>query len=92
MSVSVGINGTVNGGSASSPTGNSTMNINSFPTKENKVKAEAITGQRQESVHETLQLHQKTIQNLQEKVNISSSSLCALFNVTNLLNIYFSLT
>jgi len=36
MPVSAGINGTVNGRSASSPAVKSAMNINSFPAKQNK--------------------------------------------------------
>lgn len=74
LSVSVGVNGTVNGRSASSPTGNSALSNSSLPAKGNKEKTKANCSLSQKSSQDKGQLHQKTIQKTKEKVNI-----CLLF-------------
>ncbi|XP_056289566.1 bromodomain adjacent to zinc finger domain protein 2B isoform X2 [Pseudoliparis swirei] len=66
-SVSVGVIGTVNGRSASSPTGNSAVNTNSFPTKRNVEKTKANSTQSQKNSQELSQLHQKITQKTKEK-------------------------
>ncbi|XP_019110796.2 bromodomain adjacent to zinc finger domain protein 2B isoform X3 [Larimichthys crocea] len=66
-SVSVGVSGTVNGRSASSPTGNSAGNTGSFPTKGNMEKTKANSSRSQKSSQDLRQLHQKTIQKTKEK-------------------------
>lgn len=73
MLISVGVNGTVNGRSASSPTGNSAVNTSSFPAKGNKEKTKANSGQSPKSCQDPGQLHQKTVQKTKEKVNVLSS-------------------
>ncbi|KAM9347625.1 bromodomain adjacent to zinc finger domain protein 2B [Symphorus nematophorus] len=62
-----GVIGTVNGRSASSPTGNSAVNTGSFPTKRNKEKTKANSSLSQKSSQDLCQLHQKTIQKTKEK-------------------------
>ncbi|CAJ1079290.1 bromodomain adjacent to zinc finger domain protein 2B isoform X1 [Xyrichtys novacula] len=64
-SVSVGVTGTVNGRSASSPTGNSAVNTSSAPTKETKEKAKA--NRTQKSSRDLGQLQQKTVPKIKEK-------------------------
>ncbi|XP_044221779.1 bromodomain adjacent to zinc finger domain protein 2B isoform X1 [Thunnus albacares] len=66
-SVSVGMNGTVNGRSASSPTGNSAASNSSLPAKGNKEKTKANCSRSQKSSQDMGQLHQKTIQKTKEK-------------------------
>ncbi|XP_070831693.1 bromodomain adjacent to zinc finger domain protein 2B isoform X2 [Chaetodon trifascialis] len=66
-SVSVGVTGTVNGRSASSPTGNTAVNTSSFPTKGNTEKTKAISSLSQKSGQDPCQLHQKTVQKRNEK-------------------------
>ncbi|XP_053184463.1 bromodomain adjacent to zinc finger domain protein 2B-like [Scomber japonicus] len=66
-SVSVGVNGTVNGRSASSPTGNSAVSNSSLPAKGNKEKTKANCSRSQKSSQDKGQLHQKTIQKIKEK-------------------------
>ncbi|XP_071328889.1 bromodomain adjacent to zinc finger domain protein 2B-like isoform X2 [Trachinotus anak] len=66
-SVSVGVNGTVNGRSASSPTGNSAVNTSSFPAAGNKEKTKANRSRSQKSSQDLVQLHQKTVQKTKEK-------------------------
>lgn len=66
LPVSVGVIGTVNGRSASSPTGNSAVNTSSFPTKGNKEKTKANSSLTQKSRQDLGQLHQKTIQKTKE--------------------------
>ncbi|XP_070770351.1 bromodomain adjacent to zinc finger domain protein 2B [Enoplosus armatus] len=66
-SVSVGVIGTVNGRSASSPTGNSAVNTSSFPTKGNTEKTKANSSRSQKSSQDLGQLHQKTVQQAKEK-------------------------
>ena len=70
LSVSVGVNGTVNGRSASSPTGNSAVSNSSLPAKGNKEKTKANCSRSQKSSQDKGQLHQKTIQKIKEKVNV----------------------
>lgn len=77
MAVSVGVNGTVNGRSASSPTANSTfndVNSSSFPAKGNKEKSKTRCNRSQKSRQNVGHLHQKSIQNTKEKVKICSST------------------
>lgn len=69
LPVSVGVIGTVNGRSASSPTGNSAVNTSSFPTKGNKEKTKANSSRTQKNIQDLGQLHQTTIQKTKEKVN-----------------------
>lgn len=69
MPVSVGVIGTVNGRSASSPTGNSAVNTSSFPTKGNKEKTKANSSRGQKSIQDLSQLNQKNIQKTKEKVS-----------------------
>ncbi|XP_040913067.1 bromodomain adjacent to zinc finger domain protein 2B isoform X2 [Toxotes jaculatrix] len=66
-SVSVGVNGTVNGRSASSPTGNSTVNTSSFPAKGNKEKTKANSSPSPKSSQDPGHLHQKTVQKTKKK-------------------------
>ncbi|XP_059199016.1 bromodomain adjacent to zinc finger domain protein 2B-like [Centropristis striata] len=66
-SVPVGVIGTVNGRSASSPTGNSTVNTSSFPTKGSTEKTKANSSRSQKSSQDLSQLHQKIIQKTKEK-------------------------
>lgn len=68
MSVSVGVTGTVNGRSASSPTGHSAVNTSSFPTKGNTEKTEANSSQSQKSRQDLGQLQRKITQKTKEKV------------------------
>ncbi|XP_023261364.1 LOW QUALITY PROTEIN: bromodomain adjacent to zinc finger domain protein 2B-like [Seriola lalandi dorsalis] len=65
-SVSVGVNGTVNGRSASSPTGNSAVNTSSFPATGNKDKTKA-NSRSQKSSPDLGRLHQKTVMKTKEK-------------------------
>ncbi|XP_018557852.1 bromodomain adjacent to zinc finger domain protein 2B isoform X3 [Lates calcarifer] len=67
QSCASGVNGTVNGRSASSPTGNSAVNTSSFPAKGNKEKTKANSGQSPKSCQDPGQLHQKTVQKTKEK-------------------------
>ncbi|XP_069558573.1 bromodomain adjacent to zinc finger domain protein 2B-like isoform X2 [Brachyistius frenatus] len=64
-SVSVGVKGTVNGRSASSPTGKSAVTTSSFPAKGNVERTQVNSSQK--SSHETL--HQKTTQKTNKKPN-----------------------
>ncbi|XP_029314808.1 bromodomain adjacent to zinc finger domain protein 2B isoform X2 [Cottoperca gobio] len=66
-SVSVGVNGTVNGRSASSPTGNSAANTSSFPTKGNAGKTKANSSLSQKSSPDLGQLHKTITQKTKEK-------------------------
>ncbi|KAF1382497.1 hypothetical protein PFLUV_G00144400 [Perca fluviatilis] len=66
-SVSVGVTGTVNGRSASSPTGHSAVNTSSFPTKGNTEKTEANSSQSQKSRQDLGQLQRKITQKTKEK-------------------------
>ncbi|XP_074515535.1 bromodomain adjacent to zinc finger domain protein 2B-like isoform X3 [Sebastes fasciatus] len=66
-SVSVGAIGTVNGRSASSPTGNSAVNTSSFPTKGNKEKTKANSSRSQKSSQDLGTLHQNIAQKTKEK-------------------------
>lgn len=70
MPVSVGVTGTVNGRSASSPTGNSAVNTSSFPAKGNKEKTKANSSRSQKSSQDLRQLPQKTILKTKEKVHL----------------------
>lgn len=76
MSVFVGVNGTVNGRSVSSPTGNSAVDTTSFPSKGNRRKPKASSCVSQKSSPDLGQLQQKT----KEKVNISSV-VCPIFKI-----------
>ncbi|KAI3356190.1 hypothetical protein L3Q82_017448, partial [Scortum barcoo] len=67
LPVSVGVIGTVNGRSASSPTGNSAVNTSSFPTKGNRERTKANNSRTQKSSQDLGQLHHKTIQKTKEK-------------------------
>ncbi|XP_040003786.1 bromodomain adjacent to zinc finger domain protein 2B-like isoform X3 [Xiphias gladius] len=62
-----GVNGTVNGRSASSPTGNSAVNTISFPAKGNKEKIKANSSRSQKNTQDPGKLHQKTGQKTKEK-------------------------
>ncbi|XP_035030147.1 bromodomain adjacent to zinc finger domain protein 2B isoform X4 [Hippoglossus stenolepis] len=64
-SVSVGVNGTVNGRSSSSPTGNSAADASSFPAKVNKDKTKDHTHPK--SSQDPGQLYQKSVQKTKEK-------------------------
>nr|XP_046259422.1 bromodomain adjacent to zinc finger domain protein 2B-like isoform X2 [Scatophagus argus] len=64
-SVCVGVNGTVNGRSASSPTGNSA--VNTSKAKGNTEKTKASSNRSQKGNQDVRQLHQKTIQKVREK-------------------------
>ncbi|XP_035460701.2 bromodomain adjacent to zinc finger domain protein 2B isoform X3 [Scophthalmus maximus] len=64
-SVSVGVDGTVNGRSGASPAENSAANSDSFPAKGNKEKTEASGCPK--SGQDPGQLHQKTVQKTKEK-------------------------
>ncbi|XP_034430943.1 LOW QUALITY PROTEIN: bromodomain adjacent to zinc finger domain protein 2B [Hippoglossus hippoglossus] len=64
-SVSVGVNGTVNGRSSSSPTGNSAADASSFPAKANKDKTKDHTHPK--SSQDPGQLYQKSVQKTKEK-------------------------
>ncbi|XP_041806612.1 bromodomain adjacent to zinc finger domain protein 2B isoform X3 [Chelmon rostratus] len=66
-SVSVGVTGTVNGRSASSPSGNSAVNTTSFPTKGNTERTKAIGSPSQKRSQDLRQVHQKTIQKRNDK-------------------------
>ncbi|XP_033473301.1 bromodomain adjacent to zinc finger domain protein 2B isoform X4 [Epinephelus lanceolatus] len=66
-SVSVGVTGTVNGRSASSPTGNSAVNTSSFPTKGSMEKIKNNSSQIQKNSQDPGKLHQKIIQKTKEK-------------------------
>lgn len=74
MPISVGVNGTVNGRSASSPTGNSAVNTISFPAKGNKEKIKANSSRSQKNTQDPGKLHQKTGQKTKEKVIVWSST------------------
>ncbi|XP_072253218.1 bromodomain adjacent to zinc finger domain protein 2B isoform X3 [Leuresthes tenuis] len=62
-----GINGTVNGRSASSPAVKSAMNIDSFQEKQNKAKLQAKRGQSQKASCEPVEILKQTIQKTKEK-------------------------
>lgn len=66
-SVSVGVIGTVNGRSASSPTGNSAVNTSSFPTKGSMEKIKNNSSRIQKNSQDLGKLHQKIIQKTKEK-------------------------
>ncbi|XP_070694020.1 bromodomain adjacent to zinc finger domain protein 2B-like [Pempheris klunzingeri] len=77
-SVSVGVIGTVNGRSASSPTGNSAVNTGSFPTKGNKEKPKVSSSRSQKSSQDLSRLHQtiqKTKENKPNKRSLETSSM-----------------
>ncbi|XP_047198533.1 bromodomain adjacent to zinc finger domain protein 2B isoform X3 [Hippoglossus stenolepis] len=65
QSLSVGVNGTVNGRSSSSPTGNSAADASSFPAKVNKDKTKDHTHPK--SSQDPGQLYQKSVQKTKEK-------------------------
>lgn len=88
--VSVGVSGTVNGRSASSPTGNSAGNTGSFPTKGNMEKTKANSSRSQKSSQDLRQLHQKTIQKTKEKVNTGLAKVHCMKTLFTLLLILFS--
>lgn len=68
MPVSLGVNGTVNGRSASSPAGNApAMNASSLLAKGKKETPQANS-------HEPGQLHQKAVEKANQKVNIWSNT------------------
>ncbi|XP_041858352.1 bromodomain adjacent to zinc finger domain protein 2B isoform X2 [Melanotaenia boesemani] len=62
ISVSVGMNGAINGGSTLSPTVNSTVNFSSYPAKENKTGAQNKRDQNQKNIQESMKLHQQIFQ------------------------------
>ncbi|XP_062257957.1 bromodomain adjacent to zinc finger domain protein 2B-like isoform X1 [Platichthys flesus] len=64
-SVSVGVNGTVNGRSSSCPTGNSAGYASSFPAKANKDRTKANIHPK--SIQDPGQLNQKSVQKTKEK-------------------------
>lgn len=71
MPASVGVTGTVNGRSASSPTGNSAVKTSSFPTKGTMEKTNANSSQSQKSSQRARQQNQRTVQKTKEKVNVT---------------------
>ncbi|XP_026151338.1 bromodomain adjacent to zinc finger domain protein 2B-like isoform X3 [Mastacembelus armatus] len=67
QSYTSGVNGTINSRSASSPTGNSTVNTTSFAVMGNRGKSKANGSWSQKSSWDPGQLHQKTVQKTKEK-------------------------
>ncbi|XP_028991601.1 bromodomain adjacent to zinc finger domain protein 2B isoform X2 [Betta splendens] len=66
-SVSVGVKGTVNGRGPSSPAGKCTVSTSSFPVKEQRGTNTTNGSGRQKARQDPGQLHQKTVQQPQEK-------------------------
>lgn len=69
MCVSVGVNGAVNGRSASAPSENSAGNTSSLPTKGNSGKTKANNSRIEKSSQELGQLQQKITLKTKDKVN-----------------------